>query len=247
MAGERPVFEPISQNLSLRDRIVQEILAKIESGELKAGDRLPPERDLALQLNVSRTTVRDALRTLAGLGVIAIYHGRGIFVQGDQGLALGNALWAPFVVKPETVTALFEVRRVIEAAAARWAAERADPRERQELAEIVASVKREAEATGEIAPESAAKADQRFHLALVLASHNPVAARLMANLLELLAVVRLKSLAIPRRAYASVLDHERVVQAVLARDPDRAEAAMRAHLSGVEASVLKALAEEGAS
>ncbi|MCL4351589.1 MAG: winged helix-turn-helix domain-containing protein, partial [Firmicutes bacterium] len=62
------MFEPIAQNLSLRDQIVQDILAKIEQGAISVGDRLPPERDLAISFNVSRTTVRDALRTLVGLG-----------------------------------------------------------------------------------------------------------------------------------------------------------------------------------
>lgn len=70
----------MNQNLSLPDRVVEEILATIESGALGEGESLPPERDLAIAFNVSRTTVRDALRTLAGLGVVAIHHhGKGIF------------------------------------------------------------------------------------------------------------------------------------------------------------------------
>ena len=154
------MFEPITQNLSLRDRIVQEILAKVKSGELKPGDRLPPERDLALELNVSRTTIRDALRTLVGFGVVSILHGKGIFVQGNEGVALGSALWAPFVVKPDTVSALFEVRKTLETRAAGLAAVRAPQSQKQQLVKIVRDSMADAGQGEDIDPEAAALADQ---------------------------------------------------------------------------------------
>lgn len=235
------MFEPISQNLSLRDRIVQDILAKIESGALAAGDRLPPERDLAIAFNVSRTTVRDALRTLAGLGVISIHHGKGIFVQGTEGMALGNALWAPFVVKPETVSALFEVRKTLETAAAGWAARRATAGQRQHLMQLVREAKKEADGPEQVNPAAAAMADQAFHTTLVMASNNPVASRLMINLLDVLEEVRKQSLAIPGRAWSSILDHEKIAEAILSADAEEAERAMLTHLTGVERAVLSSL------
>jgi GntR family transcriptional repressor for pyruvate dehydrogenase complex len=239
------MFHPITSSVPLRDRIVQDILQKIENGILKPGDRLPPERDLATAFGVSRTTVRDALRTLAGLGVIAIQHGRGIFVQGGAGIALGTALWAPLMVKPETVAALFEVRKTLETAAAGWAAERAGPAERSQLVAIVEQAKQAAGGPAVADPAAAARADQAFHTALVAASQNPVAARLMLNLLDLLAEVRQESLAIPGRAWQSILDHEAIAQAIAAGDKAAAERAMLAHLTGVEAAVLARLQRVG--
>lgn len=235
------MFEPISQSLSLRDRIVQEILRKIESGELAPGDRLPPERELAIQLNVSRTTVRDALRTLAGLGVISIHHGRGIFVQGTEGMALGNALWAPFVVRPDTVSALFEVRRTLEVAAAGWAAQRATPEERQKLITITESAETAVAGESVIDVDYVADADQIFHTTLVMASHNPVAGRLMLNLLDLLEAVRKQSLAIPGRARQSISDHREVAEAVARGDVEAAQRAVLTHLTSVEEAILKHL------
>lgn len=238
------MFEPISQNVSLRDRIVQDILGKIESHELGHGDRLLPERDLATAYNVSRTTVRDALRTLAGLGVLSIQHGKGMFIQGDQGIALGNALWSPFVVKPDTVSALFEVRKTLETAASGWAALRAPHGQRQHLLEIVQTVKRATEAGATLDPELAAQSDQIFHTTLFIASDNPIAGRLMLNLLELLEEVRTKSLAIPGRAWLSILDHECIAQAILEGDAHAAEEAMMIHLTAVEQAVLSSLSNQ---
>lgn len=234
------MFEQISQNISLRDRIVQDILAKIESGALVAGDKLPTERDLSVQLNVSRTTVRDALRTLAGLGVISIQHGRGIFVQGTQGTALGNALWAPFVVRSDTVAALFEVRKALESSAAEWAAVRASEEERQLLRRLTTEATRVVSEC-HVDFEAAADVDQAFHTALVTASHNPIAGRMMLNLLDLLETVRKQSLAIPGRAQQSVDDHKEISEAIQSKDPARARQAMLRHLSGVERAILKNL------
>lgn len=239
------MFEPISQSIPLRDQIVQEILRKIESGDLASGDRLPAERDLAHQLNVSRTTVRDALRTLAGLGVISIQHGKGIFVQGAEGTALGSALWAPFVVRPETVSALFEVRQTLETAAAGWAAIRATTEERDQLEYITQQAEKVVEGDDTIDVDTVADADQMFHTTLVMASHNPVAGRLMVNLLDLLEVVRKQSLAIPGRARQSIDDHRAVMEAVKRGDSDAAQRAMLHHLASVERSILKNLGQHG--
>ncbi|MDA8193923.1 MAG: FCD domain-containing protein [Thermaerobacter sp.] len=235
------MFRPIAQNLSLRDQIVQGILAKIEEGTLTVGDRLPTERDLAIAFNVSRTTVRDALRTLVGLGVLSIQHGKGIFIQGDEGIAMGNALWAPLVVKPDTVAALFEVRKTLETAAAGWAAVRAPLAQREELVALVHDVKGHVTSAGLADFGAAALSDQAFHTALIIASGNPIAGRLMTNLLDLLQEVRQQSLAIPGRAWQSILDHEQIAEAILAGDAAAAAAAMMAHLSGVEQAVLGSL------
>ncbi len=236
------MFEPISQSIPLRDQIVQEILRRIESGELSPGDRLPAERDLAGQLNVSRTTVRDALRTMAGLGVISIQHGKGIFVQGTEGMALGNALWAPFAVRPDTVLSLFEVRKTLETAAAGWAAVRGTAEERAKLKEVTDTANRAIQSETELDIDVVAAADQVFHTTLVMASHNPVAGRLMLNLLDLLEAVRKQSLQIPGRARRSIADHRLVTEAIRKGDALAAQEAMLEHLTSVEQAILTNLA-----
>jgi len=234
------LFEPIIPHLSLRDRIVQDVLAKIESRELQVGDRLLPERELAVAYQVSRTAVRDALRTLAGLGVLTIRHGQGVFVRGSQGVALGQALWAPLVVQPDTVTLLFEVRKSLEVEAAGWASLRASEIQKTELLTLVDLAKTAVQEAAVVDPEVAGQADQAFHTQLFLASGNPIAGRLMLNLLELLEEVRQKSLAIPGRAWLSVCDHERIAHQIVAGNATLAREAMADHLASVEAAILAA-------
>ena len=237
------VFEPVTDSISLRDRVVQDILRKIEGGELRAGDRLPPEREMAAQFHVSRATVRDALRTLAALGALSIEHGRGIFVRAGEGVALGEALWRPMVVEAQTISHLFEVRCNLETAAAGWAARRATEQQRQHLKRIVLSVKEQMEEGGTVPPEVLAVADLEFHGAVLDASHNPVAGRIMLNLLDALEDARRHSLSIEGRAFKSVLDHEAIADAIVHGDAPGAERAMQLHLVGVESEILHHLQE----
>ena len=237
------VFEPVTDSISLRDRVVQDILRKIEGGELRAGDRLPPEREMAAQFHVSRATVRDALRTLAALGALSIEHGRGIFVRAGEGVALGEALWRPMVVEAQTISHLFEVRCNLETAAASWAARRATEQQRHHLKRIVLSVKEQMEEGGTVPPEVLAVADLEFHGAVLDASHNPVAGRIMLNLLDALEDARRHSLSIEGRAVKSVLDHESIADAIVRGDAPGAERAMQLHLVGVESEILHHLQE----
>lgn len=235
------MFEPVTGSMSLRDRVVQDILRKIESGELVTGDRLPPERDMAAQFNVSRATIRDALRTLAALGALSIEHGRGIFVRAGEGVALGEALWRPVVMESQTISHLFEVRRSLETAAAGWAARRATEQQRQHLTRIVMGIKQQMAEAGEVPPEVLAVADQEFHGAILDAGHNPVAGRMMLNLLDALEDARRHSLSIAGRAWKSVLEHEAIADAIVHGDALAAEEAMRRHLTGVESEIVSHL------
>jgi len=238
------IFESLGSSLPLRDQIVQDLLGKIESGELHEGDRLLPERELATAYQVSRTAVRDALRTLSGLGVVSIRHGQGMFVRAGPGIALGQALWEPLVVQPTTVSWLFDVRKSLEVEASGWAAERADANQKANLLTLVEEAKAVVVQGEEVNLSLAATADQAFHAGLIVASENPIAGRIMLNLLDLLEAVRKKSLAIPGRAWLSVLDHERIAQRIASGDVLGARAAMRDHLSTVESAILAAF-EEG--
>lgn len=238
------MFEPVTTNLSLRDRIVQEVLSKIENGELQLGDRLPSERELAVELNVSRTTVRDALRTLAALGVLSIQHGRGIFIQAGEGVALGQALWSPVVMGIDTVAHLFEVRKTLETAAAGWAAQRATMQDRETLKSIVASVRDEVGRASDINLEAIAVADQAFHTSVLKFSKNPVATRIMLNLLDVLEEARRHSLSIPGRALKSIVEHEKIANAIFSGNIGDAERAMLDHLSDVEQEIVKNLHTE---
>lgn len=225
----------------LRDRLVADILETIRSGGLAEGDRLPSERDIAERRHVSRTTVRDAFQTLAGLGAIRIVRGRGAFVE-DTDAQLGVRLIS--MTQPAEVHSLFEIRKAIEPAVSSWAASRSSRGEAEALSQLVRSVIPLGLDTPENTPLDAphiAHADQAFHLQLVRCSKNPVALHLMENLLDLLADSRKQSLKIPGRALKSWQDHWRIAEAIARRDPDRAREAMVTHLADVEEAIVRHL------
>src|ERR671926_186475 len=119
-------FKPIHDDEVLSDKIISQITDNVVQGHLKPGDRLPPERELAEQFGVSRTVIRDAVKTLAGRGILHVKHGAGIFVATSEENAIGRlgALSDIFPLQGVGLRDLFEVRKVLETEGAGWAARR---------------------------------------------------------------------------------------------------------------------------
>ena len=230
----------------LRDRLVNDLLAGIRTGRFAAGERLPSERQLATHYGVSRVTVRDAFRTLVGLRAVHIERGRGVFVDDPDRGQLGDHLLS--ILTPADVRSLFEIRRAIEPSVAAWAAARALPEEAKSLLAIVRRVLPHGPdcAAGTSVPLARVQsADRAFHNQLVRMANNPVAERLLANLLHLMEQSRHESMAVPGRALRSAEEHWRIALWVQRGDPDRARDGMIAHLCGVEETLLAVLAARG--
>jgi GntR family transcriptional repressor for pyruvate dehydrogenase complex len=157
-------------------------------------------------------------------------------------MILGGAWTAWSATQSVGIRALFEIRKALEPNIAAWAALRANEDDIALLFDIVARVLPEGDRNPTRADpplELAAWGDQAFHDQLARAAHNPVAVRLLQNLLDLLEDSRRRSLAIPGRARRSAEDHGRIARAVAAGDPDAAREAMTVHLAGVEESILR--------
>lgn len=240
-------FQPVNTTQGgLDKRIVVYIRQLIETGKLRAGDRLPAEREFAAQLGVSRTVLREALHTLAAYGLVELQHGRGVFVAAGSAHAAAQRL-ALSMTSDEAeplLHDLFEIRRTLEGAAAEWAAERATP---EQIADLRANL-HEGIALYQ-APQvdawAAGALDARFHAALAAATNNRVLMSLMAALVDELAIARERSLAIPGRALRSLHQHEVVVMAIEERDPAAARRAMLEHLNDVEESILHSVTGDG--
>ncbi|HEU0028342.1 MAG TPA: FCD domain-containing protein [Ktedonobacterales bacterium] len=245
-AALTPAFQPVNTAQGgLDKRIVAYIQQLIETGELRSGDRLPAERELAAQLGVSRTVLREALHTLAAYGLVELQHGRGVFVAAGSAHAATQRL-ALSMTSDEAAPLLhdlFEIRRTLEGAAAEWAAERATP---GQIADLRANL-HEGLALHRAQRVDAAMAgalDARFHAELAAATNNRVLMSLMAALVDELAIARERSLAIPGRALRSLHQHEAVVMAIEERDAPAARRAMLEHLNDVEESILGTLPSE---
>jgi GntR family transcriptional repressor for pyruvate dehydrogenase complex len=240
------MFQPMQETpRSLESRVVDAIRDLVESGKLAPGDRLPPERELAVQLGVSRTILRESLATLAALGMVEARHGRGVFVIGKSIQATAQRLTLALTSEGTTPQAdlvartreLFEIRRTLEGDAAAWAAQRASA---EQLAELRLLLLRDQELRHASQPEIALinELDGRLHALIAASTANRLLVLLMATLLDELALARSNSLAIPERIIRSSWQHERIVTAIVARDPQQARASMLEHLNDVEQAIL---------
>lgn len=229
------MFEPIHDNRALSEKIISQISDALVRGELKPGDRLPPERELAEQFGVSRTVIRDAVKTLAGRGILHVKHGAGIFVATSEENMIGRlgALSDILPVQGAGLRDLFEVRKVLETEGAEWAARGRNAYHLERLRGILDDAYRHSDD-----PEVLSERDAQFHVAIAEASQNLVLVRVMLTLLDLLAQSRRESLSIPGRAQLSLKDHERIVEAIEAQRPAEAREAMLRHLTSVESAIL---------
>ena len=235
---ELPDVGPI-KSTRIYEEIVRQVKALIAEGRLKSGDRLPPERDLAEQFKVSRTSVREALRTLESLGLIEIRPGEGTFVREVSVESLIEPLAQVILSQREAVLELFEARRLLEPAIAALAARRATQDEIHEMERIL-----EDQAKAVAAGLTGLAQDAAFHAAIAASARNRAITRIVNALLDLLAQSREESLQTPGRPTRSHKDHLRILGAIRRRDEAGAHRAMRNHLIAVEALVRGAAGDE---
>ena len=200
---------------------------QIAAGEWPVGSRLPGETTLAASLGVGRSTVREALRALAGQGLVRPRQGAGVFVIATEPVAdLGTRL------SRAAVTDVYEMRMMVETQAARLAAAR---RTDDDLAAMDAALSgRRSAAAG--TDEEFVDADIALHAAIVGAAHNPVLTDLFAEFLpslragltDFLALTRLRA----QNPGVGDESHAALVDAIRDGDPDRASAVPTAELSG---------------
>lgn len=226
----------VTENTSRSERIVSQIKSLMLEGKLKPGDKLPPERELAEVMNVSRTSVREAIKTLSAMGLVVIRKGHGVFVSEANLESVINRVGDALIIKKDEIEQLFEIRKVLETQAAHWAAERATGEEIQYINKLVLEAKAACDHP-DTRTEVITNHDKMFHNAVIEASHNNVLAMINSGLLEALSKVRAKTMTLPGRVSQSILDHEEIARAIMARDGNRASKAMYDHIESVERSI----------
>src|ERR1022692_1820082 len=179
-AGGRAVYKLVRTS-RLYEQIVQQIEESIVKGDLKAGDQLPAERDLAQRFGVSRTAVREAVKALREKGLVEAYSGRGTFITDGTTQAVRQSL--DLMVKigqPEGSTHLAEVRAILEPEIAALAAVRIQEPEIATMREAVAAMDRAGQDQ-----ETYIEADLDFHLALAEGAANPLILSLLDSIVGL--------------------------------------------------------------
>ncbi|MFZ5632157.1 MAG: FadR/GntR family transcriptional regulator [Bacillota bacterium] len=220
---------------TLKSELVKKIKSHIMNGNLKPGDKLPTERKMAEQFGVSRTVIRDAVKTLAGLGILEVRHRVGIFVADVNSQTIARQLSSLLIYNRHTIKSLYQVRLVLETAMAEWAAECRDETGLGKLSALI-------EETGECIRGPASQAcfseiDRKFHVLVAEISQNPIVFDLMNSLLIYLEAYSRYTLSIPGRINRSASEHEVIYKAIRDRDPKTARRAMYEHINSVYRSV----------
>jgi GntR family transcriptional repressor for pyruvate dehydrogenase complex len=222
------LYTPI-QSGRLYEKIVEQIQQRILSGELKAGDRLPPERELGEQFRVSRTAVREAVKALREKGLVEVLPGRGTFITNGTPQALRHSLGLMIQIgRAENLDDLVEIREMFEAEIAALAAARATDEHIATMREAVAAMD---EALNDA--DKYVEADLDFHLALAEATQNAILPLLIDSIVDLLREQRKRIALVAGGLQRGQYHHKRVLDAVICRDPEAARAAMHAHLRQV--------------
>jgi GntR family transcriptional repressor for pyruvate dehydrogenase complex len=224
-------FTPIKTK-RLYEEIVEQIKQLITEGKLKPGDKLLAERDLADQFQVSRASVREAIRTLEMLGVIDIRPGEGTFVRSSGADDIIRPLAMFLAVERASLLDMYEMRRIFETATAGLAAERASM---EELDQISAALEGMRERLNVKDPEKGEEFDVAFHYAVAEATHNSLLTKLFKTVSE--EFHRANSVARrqlylhkPENAQKLIDQHSEIFEAIRSRSPEASSKAMMEHL-----------------
>lgn len=221
-------FEPIKKG-AVAEEIAQQLLSLIKTKQLNPGDKLPPERELAATLQVSRPSLREALRALSIMNVIEMRQGDGTYVSPLEAEQLVDHLDFVLSLDDSTFIQLFEARKIIEVGIVALAAARISDKQ---IADLEANLERATQSVDD--PESFLKIDLALHETITRAANNPILTRIMASISQLAIASRSRTVAITAVRQKTVTDHRAIVAALKQHDPIAAQKAMLNHLSNVE-------------
>jgi GntR family transcriptional regulator, transcriptional repressor for pyruvate dehydrogenase complex len=213
----------------LSDQIADRILQMIRDKQLNPGDKLPPERELAAMMTVSRPALREALRGLSMMNIIEIRQGAGAYVTTLETAQLVEHLNFVFALDDSTLLQLFDARKIVEVGLIELAAQRISD---EDIARLEQSVALSAQSSND--PETFLQADLDLHMQIAQIARNPILARFMESIHQLGIASRRRTARLDGVTERSTADHRRIVAALKARDVAGARQAMLDHLANVE-------------
>jgi GntR family transcriptional regulator, transcriptional repressor for pyruvate dehydrogenase complex len=220
-----PEFPQRLMRTRLYEQVAEQITAWIAENGLTRGDKLPPERELAARLGVSRATLSQALVALEVIGAVAVRHGDGTVVSDSPRQArIVEAIRAHADRLPEII----ETRDALETKIAALAAVRRTDDDLARIDDALAAMAADIEAGGR-----GVEGDERFHGAVTSAAHSLLLARLMDEIGDLIRETRIESLSQPERPLNSLAGHRAIAEAIRAGDAAAAAAAMHDHVEMV--------------
>jgi len=220
-------LNPVTRTTLTAD-VCREMVSHLIRGDWSEGERIPPERELCLQLGVGRASLREALKALEIMGMIETRLGDGTYVRHRSDFLSRPLLWAITGSALSEIHELVEARRLIEVESAGFAAERATA---EDLKEIGNHLDRMEANLNDV--KTFQEADIGFHLAVGQAAHN----RILHNALQLIRNLMQQwigeTLTLPGVAMEALEQHKQIFLALAKRSPERAKAAMAQHLTSM--------------
>ncbi len=217
------------QKVKVSDSIVEHITSMISRGELKPGDRLPSERELALNLGVSRTALREAVRTLSLMDLLTVRQGGGTFVAELMPGSFMKPLTPMLAMGRVDTLELIEARRIIEPKAARLCAERATEDDIEKMGSIIGKMK---QSLGNLRLFN--DLDLEFHLTIAEGSKNSVIVATLDTIRGALYEQVQEIQSLPGAAQRALDFHSQITGAISSRDAGSAEKHMLKHIKDVE-------------
>jgi GntR family transcriptional regulator, transcriptional repressor for pyruvate dehydrogenase complex len=219
-----------------RNKVYEDVARQIERlilKKLRPGDKLPSERELAETLAVSRSSIRDAIRSLELMGMVEPRQGAGTIVREITPNSVANPLANALKRKEQLMSELLDFRRIIEPPLAARAATHASIEEISEMEDILERQKMKLRKGESTIPE-----DSEFHYGIAMASGNSVVLKVLDILMDLLRETRERSLQAEGRPQKSLAGHRRILAAIKRHDAQAAKVAMQQHIEDVEHIVL---------
>ena len=212
------------KNVKVYEIIMNQIKDIVRSGELKRGDKLPSERDLALKLNVSRTSVREAIKALETLGLIESKHGEGNYIRSDFEDILLEPLSIVFMLLGSDNNEILQLRNVIEPEVAKIAAENITNDEIEKIEDIIEKLSKTKDS------KECASLDKEFHYAIAKASKNHLLSTIIFSVSSLIEEYIDESKIYHDKKEEVIKEHRKILKALKEHNKDEAFNEAKNHL-----------------
>ena len=228
------MFTPVQTRRTFEEAADQ-IAEKVRTGDLRTGDRLPGERSLAAQMEISRPTLREAVKVLVDAGVLEVRRGPGGGMYVATDVVPTDLVRHSASLRLAEIAAVLEARRLLEPRVAQLAAERATEEDYEALERSIEAMRRLVDGGWHPRHEDRfLQLDVQFHLALARAAGNPTVETLMRLLFRQLEIARDMAMHVPLVPEWTIGIHERTLAALRSGEADEVEAVMDEHLGQLE-------------
>ena len=217
------------QRQTLRSQVIDYLLELMKSGQVKPGEQLPTEKTLTETLGVSRTAIREAVKSLESLDLISVRPKIGAIVKPPSPTSLFRAEHLTTAAHQQQTDLLIEFRTILEVGLASLASMKAEEADIEAMEKAIEDHREAIQAN-----QPAYPADIAFHVAMAAASKNPFAVMVLQSILGPLTEQRMKTNLIPNSAEDGLRDHRRILAAIKGRNSLQARDAMRAHMRTAE-------------